>query len=261
MYPIGYESLSQCKLFVRWQWFTSKEMLKGLLIMLTLTHPIPGKVVRLDPTIIPQLSEVLARSFQSDSMFAYIFPREQQVSPGHRHLLMTQLMHAVLRYGVLFGEVYTTFDRKGAAIWLPPNETPMALGGLVQSGLLSLPFKLGFSAFQRFLRVMDYAEQIRAEQLPVSHWRLLLLGVEPIVQGQGIGSELIQPVLTQADDTRALCYVETLNPLTLEFYLKHGFQLIHTGKVPYADLCLWSMKRTPRYRAQERGIAAGISLS
>lgn len=216
--------------------------------MSTLTHAMSDTVVRLDPTIMSQLAEVLAESFQSDPMFTAIFPNSTEENVQHRHKLLTRFMYAVLRYGVLFGEVYTTLDRKGAAIWLPPSKTHMALGDMARSGLLTLPFKLGVPAFQRFSKIMNYAEQVRAEHLPVSHWHLMILGVHPADQGQGIGSKLLQPVLSWADADRALCYVETMNPLNVEFYLKHGFQLIHTGRVPHQDLYIWSMKRPPRYR-------------
>ena len=71
----------------------------------------------------------------------------------------------------------------------------------------------------------------------------MLIGVEPALQGQGVGGKLLQPVLARADASGLACYLETATLRDVQFYTRHGFQVVEEGDVPGADEHYWTMRR------------------
>jgi ribosomal protein S18 acetylase RimI-like enzyme len=69
---------------------------------------------------------------------------------------------------------------------------------------------------------------------PQPHWYLAFAGVEPALQGQGIGEALFQPVLQQADSDTVPCYLETPFPRTQALYRRLGFEIVSESH-PFKD--------------------------
>ena len=65
--------------------------------------------------------------------------------------------------------------------------------------MLMAPFEFGMGAFSRFMNAMNFMEKIHHEKAPEPHWYLMILGVDPPRQGQGVGGALMQPILSRAD--------------------------------------------------------------
>jgi GNAT superfamily N-acetyltransferase len=66
------------------------------------------------------------------------------------------------------------------------------------------------------------------------------------MQGRGLGSTLLQPVLARADADRLPCYLETGVARNVTFYERHGFQVVAAGALPRGGPPLWAMVRAPR---------------
>jgi predicted N-acetyltransferase YhbS len=77
------------------------------------------------------------------------------------------------------------------------------------------------------------------------HHYLMVLGVDSEKQGQGVGSKLIAPGLARADADRLPCYLETMKTRNLDFYGKHGFEVVHAGEIPKGGPPFWTMRREP----------------
>jgi GNAT superfamily N-acetyltransferase len=58
------------------------------------------------------------------------------------------------------------------------------------------------------------------------HWHLDPLGVSPEVQGQGIGSRLMEFYCDYIDKLGAAAYHETDRPENVRFYERFGYQVI-----------------------------------
>jgi ribosomal protein S18 acetylase RimI-like enzyme len=184
-------------------------------------------------------AEVLARAFSDDPLMEYLLPDEDK----RRHVLPWFFEKGV-KYGQLYGEVYTTPDNvDGAALWLPPNDFTMTPFRMLRVGMLAAPFKFGLSTFSRFMSVMNYTEHLHKRDVPPDHWYLFLLGVEPERQGQGIGGRLIAPVIARADAQGLPCYLETSKERNVPFYQKHGFEVVVEGDLPKGGPHFWTMKR------------------
>lgn len=88
-----------------------------------------------------------------------------------------------------------------------------------------------------------YGAIARRHQPPAPHHYLGVLGVHPSVQGQGGGRELLQAICQRsADDPLSSgVYLETANPVSLEFYRHQGFEL--RGEGDLGGTPLWCVFR------------------
>lgn len=196
----------------------------------------------LAPSAVGRAGALLARAFGDDPLFAHVLP-----DPARRARRLPALLGSLVRYGVRYGRVDTVGDTlDGVALWLPPGRTAMSPGRMLRTGVATAPLRLGREGLARFGAFLRATEAAHRRVAPGPHWYLLLLAVEPSRQRRGLGAGLIRPVLDAADQARVPCYLETLNPATIGFYQRHGFdiaahEVINPGGPPF-----WGMLRTPR---------------
>jgi GNAT superfamily N-acetyltransferase len=191
---------------------------------------------------IAECGEVLARAFHDDPLMEYIVPDDAKRARWLRWF-MTKGAH----YAHHYGQVDTTGAKvEGGAIWLPPDDVKLTVPRMARTGMLAFPLKFGFGTFRRFLSAMNHAEHLHDRDLPERHWYLLILGVDPPRQGQGVGGALMQPILARADDEGLPCYLETAKARNVSFYEKHGFEVIVESDLPNGGPHFWTMKRLPR---------------
>jgi ribosomal protein S18 acetylase RimI-like enzyme len=200
------------------------------------------QAVRLDKANFKDVGVILSRAFQDDPMFTYIFS-----DPLRRAMITPKVFHSLIKYSSSNGgEVYTTPEApNGGAIWLSPGNTHTKPLGMVRAGMIGLFLSLNFGERKRFFQVINYMEKTHDELVPRPNWYLQVLGVEPTLQGRGIGSNLIQPVLAKADSAKHPCYLETMTPKNVPLYQKHGFEIIKEGNIPGTDVYVWHMNREP----------------
>jgi ribosomal protein S18 acetylase RimI-like enzyme len=198
-----------------------------------------SEVPTLQPDQIDTVSQVLTRAFLDDPMMEYVVPDEEK---RKRHL--PWFFRLAARYASRYGEPFTTDNVDAGALWLPPGETIIPTMRLVRMGMLNGFFKFGPSSFMRFLSVLTHLEHLHKRDVPPEHWYLFVLGVDPSRQGQGVGGTIIQPVLERADKERLPCYLETMKERNVEFYRKHGFDVVVDDRFKDGPR-YWTMKREP----------------
>jgi ribosomal protein S18 acetylase RimI-like enzyme len=200
----------------------------------------PPTVLLLPASQIPPAAALLARAFHDDPFFTFALP-----DPARRRQVLPWFYEKFLQYGQRFGQVYTTASLAGVAIWLGPQKTSLAFQGALQAGLWQFPLKLHFPEFRRSLLLSNYAGRLHAAAITGPHWYLSELGVEPHLQGQGVGSALLQPILAAAGRQALGCYLETNNEKNLPFYAHHGFGIVNHGHATPAAPSTWAMLRNP----------------
>ena len=87
-------------------------------------------------------------------------------------------------------------------------------------------------------------EQMDAFHPSFEHWYLPLVGVDPIAQGRGLGTALMQHVLADLDRAGLTAYLEATSPRNRALYERHGFEeigVIQHGESPP----MWPMVRQP----------------
>ena len=116
--------------------------------------------------------------------------------------------------------------------------------GLLRAGLGIVSLRFAWIAYRRLQEVEPLVERTHKECAPMPHWYLALLGVEPACQGQGIGGQLIAPVLERASRAGLPCYLETMSERNVVFYNRHGFRVVREICLPSSGLEIWTMLRT-----------------
>jgi GNAT superfamily N-acetyltransferase len=177
------------------------------------------------------LIDVLVGAFIEDPVSRWAWPDSQQYL-----MHFPSLVRALGGKAFKHGSAYYVDGYAGAALWLPPDLGPD------EDVLVSL--------FQRTV-----SEQIQKDILAVfkqmghyhpsePHWYLTLMGVDPLQQGKGFGSALLQHALIQCDRDRKLAYLESI-PRSILLYQRHGFELLGTIQVGMSPP-LFPMLRRPR---------------
>jgi len=187
-----------------------------------------------------QASEVMGEAFHNDPLWQYLVPDE-----ARRARVLSLSMSILVRYGLLYGKIYTTATLDGVACWLPPGETTPSFSRLVRIGVRSAPIQLGWTGLSHYMAVENHCGNIHKSIAPGRHWYLWGIGVKPSRQGLGIGGMLMQPLLARADAYRLPCYLETMNEKNVPFYEKYSFRVVSDGIVPRHKLRVWAMLREP----------------
>lgn len=188
-------------------------------------------------------AKVLTDAFSADPIVGHFLPN----SHAQKLSAMEQINTAMLRFAQPYDHIYTTSDvLKGVAAWLPPNASSESqIWQFFQSGLFVAPIYLRWDRFADAVSVLMRELGNHQKQMPEPNWYLMMLGVAPQYQGQGVGGELIAPILQRADRENTPCYLETSTEGGVRFYQRHGFEIVH-GAIVADGLRYWSMKRNPK---------------
>jgi GNAT superfamily N-acetyltransferase len=118
------------------------------------------------------------------------------------------------------GSAYYVDGYAAAALWLPPDVLP-------DEDMLSSIFQRSVSE-QIQKDVITVFDQMSRYHPSEPHWHLPLMGVDPLKQGKGFGSALMQHALVQCDRDNKLAYLESSSPRSVPFYKRHGFEVLGT---------------------------------
>ena len=185
------------------------------------------------------LVEVLGRAFDDDPVAGFLFRGDRRRRRGLRRFFRIQLTSLYAGDG----EVWTTGDLAGAAIWAPPSK---ALPGLRDLWHL-VPLVPDLAGLGRSVpdavRLLTEVERHRPR---APHWYLATLGTDPDRQGKGVGSALLADVLERCDRDGVPAYLESSKERNLAFYARHRFEVTGELQVPRGGPRLWFMWREPR---------------
>jgi GNAT superfamily N-acetyltransferase len=197
------------------------------------TPPTIGRAVAADRRA---LAATLARAFDDDPVWAWLFPDESTREQRSR-----QVFQVYLRDSLRVGEVFTTADLSGASLWKPPGKWRLSNTSIARS----LPELL--RAFGRRLPASLEVQRKVETQHPVEpHWYLAVLGTDPAAQGQGIGGALIRQVTDRCDTEGLPAYLESSKLANVPYYERFGFKV--TGETRLGDdgPTIWFMWREPQ---------------
>lgn len=76
------------------------------------------------------------------------------------------------------------------------------------------------------------------------HWYLALLATDPSVQGRGLGTALLAPVLEQCAREGIPVYTETQKKENVSWYARSGFDVAREITLPGTPT-VWCLARTP----------------
>ena len=194
---------------------------------------------RVTGSMVRRASQVCGRAFQGERMFISLVPDE-----ATRGRSLPHIFEVLIRYGVLYGEVYATSEElEGVAVWLPFEAVKMSPWRTLRSGGLSLLTKVNWGVLATFQR-FEAAERRTHERLAsFPHWYLALIGVDPRFQGRGLAGSLLRPMLSHMDVEGVPCYLETHSQKNVAIFRHFGFRVLEEFDSSVEGRSLWAMLR------------------
>jgi ribosomal protein S18 acetylase RimI-like enzyme len=186
-------------------------------------------------------SEILRLAFHTDPLLNFIYG-DTINAPGK----LNWFFRVTFRLAALYGECFSTAEKDGVLMMLPPDQTKMTIGKMLRSGLLAAPFKMGWASLSRMMAFMDFAEKEHKAATSADHYYIMTVGVLPERQGMGVGKKLMAKALEIADIHQMQCYLETQNKTNVPIYQKFGFEVVSDTEIPTGGLHNWGMLRKKR---------------
>ena len=195
--------------------------------------------IRLRKDYIKPASRMLARAFLDDPFFTYVYP-----DAAERRVKLSYLGEYFLRYGLRYGQTHaTSLQLEGIAVWIRLKKVSMPFWRVLLSGGLWPAFKLGRRAMQKLKNLSEYIDDKHGKLMPVTHWYLSLLAVDPEFQGRGYASKLMRGMLPGIDEEGLPCYLETESGRNIPIYQHFGFKVIDEFIIPETTVKVWAMLR------------------
>lgn len=198
-------------------------------------------LLRLEEKHLPAAAKVLARAFHNEPLKAYLFPDEKI-----RDSLGVDFFAFMLRYGILFGEVYATSPGlEGVAVWLPSEYAKMTPELMAKAGSEGLEAKIGSWFIAQARPLYDVIDNKHSQHAPFRHWYLAFIGVDPAFQGKGFAGKLLKPMFSRLKRENIPCYLETENEKNVDIYTHYGFKLLEKYFVLDTGLYFYAMLNKP----------------
>ena len=195
--------------------------------------------VRLTKAQIKPAAEMLARAFQEDPLIGYFFP-----DASERKNKSSYIFEFLIRYGVLYGEVYAISPNlEGVAVWLPSEKADVSFWRMMRSGGLLMIPKISKEVIGRQRYFSQYVTPMHKRHAPFCHWFLQTIGVDPMFQGKGYASTLLKAMFARIDAEHLPCYVETQNEKNVSIYQHYGFKVVEEVIIPGTEISHWAMLR------------------
>lgn len=183
-----------------------------------------------------KLVAVMARAFDDDPMANWFVAQDKR-----RARRIYDFMDVAYRITSPGGELYTTDGIEGGAFWSPPGKWKM---GILQQ-LMLMPAMIRTSTIKRVPAIMGGLNAVEKKHPHEPHYYLLALGVEPELQGRGVGTRLMAPILERCDRERIPAYLESSKAVNVALYERNGFKVTEEFTIPNGGPKIWLMWREP----------------
>jgi ribosomal protein S18 acetylase RimI-like enzyme len=133
--------------------------------------------------------------------------------------------------------VWQLGGHSGVAMWMPP--------GIEPDGEASAAIFEATLAGDLLADMMAMFGQMEDAHPTYPLWYLPWLGVDPALQGTGVGSGLMRPCLEMVDAQHLPAYLDSTNPRNIPFYERQGFEVVGQSQAGSSP-AITSMLRAPR---------------
>ena len=200
--------------------------------MATALRPIEVQTAAADA--VPKVAAVLADALINDPVYTWLLPRSLRLQAR----LGTMFAAEIEQYVLPNGTVWTTPAYDGAVNELPPGAWEMPLSFTGKEALKWL------RAFGTRLALAGRVHRSMEERhLREPHFYVRTVGVRTALQGQGVGSALMQPTLERADSAGLATYIEASSERSAALYERLGFVRMDVLQLPEGGPAVWRMRR------------------
>jgi ribosomal protein S18 acetylase RimI-like enzyme len=184
-----------------------------------------------------KLVAVMARAFDDDPMANWFAAQDKR-----RARRILDFMDVGYRITAPSDEMYTTDAIEGGAFWTSPGKWKM---GILQQLMLT-PAIIRTASLRRVPAVLGGLNAIEKKHPHEPHYYLMGIGVEPDLQGRGLGTKLMAPILERCDRDGVPAYLESSKEINVPLYERNGFKVTEQMTVPNGGPPIWLMWRDPQ---------------
>ncbi len=203
--------------------------------MIAALRPIEVRTASADE--VPKVAAALADAFVNDPVFTFLCPGRLRQKARLRTMFAVEIEQYVLANR---GTVWTTSGYDGAVAELPPGAWEMPKSA---TGRETLKWIGAFRT--RLPRAIRVQRAMETRHLREPHFYVRTVGVRTALQGQGVGSALMQPTLERADSAGLPTYIEASSERSAALYERLGFLHMGVLELPDAGPPVWPMRRPP----------------
>lgn len=190
------------------------------------------------PGDIEPMALSMARAFLDDPLISWVMPDEATRLDVQRRLYRTMFRDLVR---TRYGELLTTHDTVGAAIWMRPGK-PKPPASSTARLVATMVRNARQVKIARYAAAMQAIEKRHPRQ---PHWYLSGIGTDPDFQRQGVATALMRPILDRCDAEGVGAYLETQKERNVPIYEHKGFRVVDELDLPKGGPHLWLMWREP----------------
>ena len=129
----------------------------------------------------------------------------------------------------------------GVSSWLPPGTFPRPRLAQLRRDLRAAFL---FLRLRHRRTAAGLLREVERGHPTVPHWYLSLLATDPMAQGRGIGTILLDPILARCDADALPAYTETQKPENVAWYGRRGFSVVEEIRYREAPP-VWRLWRAP----------------
>jgi len=125
--------------------------------------------------------------------------------------------------GLKYGDIFMpSTNRFGVSVWSKPLVCEQAEQQQKEKKDFLLN-ELGIDSLETYNRIVEFMASKTSAIISSDAWYLSILEILPKYQGQGLGKDLLLPVLSKADRLGVSTYLETFTPRNKTFYSRLGY--------------------------------------
>ena len=144
-----------------------------------------------------------------------------------------------------FGGVHVSDNQKAAIVWLSGRNFPLGLFREIQSGMFSLPFKLGVTSLLRLVNHDAASEGWIRKNAGEKMGYIWCVGVAPSERGKGYSRLMIERSITAMKEQGLdEFWLKTEDPKNVAIYLKLGFDLVNEITAKSSGIKTWIFRKT-----------------
>lgn len=137
-------------------------------------------------------------------------------------------------------------------ILFPPQLKAIPTLRFLFGGGIGLCRSFGLKLFFRSLNYEKNCKTIKNKFVTPQTWYCMCFVVSPTMQKQGLGSQLIKPVLEIFNERHIPLYLETHKAANVSIYTHLGFTTVDVSSIPTTDITQYSMLKKQYPFPQDR---------
>ncbi len=166
--------------------------------------------------------DILSRAFSDDVIMRWLL----RADAGFNFALYRLIDRLIGDMTIPLGHTYLAsaagIDGGAVAAWQPPHAAGLSPGLLETLRLIPDMIRVaGLVRLPRVVAAMNALDQHHPKHEP--HFYLYFLGVDPRLQGKGVGSLILEASLANIDAQKLPCYLENSKPRNTPLYSRYGF--------------------------------------